>query len=143
MATGTSPSSKLTRNTVPLIHRNIPFLFTQIMSDSNTSGPIVRTGPTSLSLTTAEALQAVHTDRSANVMRGDWYRTLDQSSGAYSTQSCMDKQEHLFRRRILSQAFSERALRDAETFVMNNVKIFCDRMGEGAEKKGPGRPRRI
>jgi cytochrome P450 len=126
MATGTSPSFKLTRNTVLLIHRNIPFLFTQIMSDSNTSGPIVRTGPTSLSLNTAEALQAVHTDRSANVMRGDWYRTLDQSSGAYSTQSCMDKQEHLFRRRILSQAFSERALRE-----------------RAPRSQGSGRPRRI
>ena len=102
----------------------------------------MRTGPNALSFNTAPALQAIHTDRHANVMRGDWYRTLDQSSGAFSTQSCMDKQEHLFRRRILSQAFSEKALRDAENFLLNNVQTFCDQIGTGAEKPGGWTPKK-
>jgi cytochrome P450 len=90
--------------------------------------------PNVLSFNTIPALQAIHTDRSANVNRDEWYKSLDISQGAYSTQSCMDKTEHAFRRRVVQQAFSERALRDQEGFVLNNVETFCDRMGKDGGK---------
>jgi cytochrome P450 len=97
-------------------------------------GNIVRMAPNVLSFNTIPALQAIHTDRSANVNRDEWYKSLDISQGAYSTQSCMDKTEHAFRRRVVQQAFSERALRDQEGFVLNNVETFCDRMGKDGGK---------
>ena len=91
-----------------------------------------------MSFNTATALQAIHADRNANVKRGDWYKTLDISSGAYSTQSVIDKAEHAFRRRVLSQAFSERALKDAETIIGDNVSSFCDGLGALAPDAKPG-----
>jgi cytochrome P450 len=108
---------------------------------TRSTGPIVRISPSSLSFNMLEAFQAVQVDRNANVGRDEWYKSLDISSGAYSTQSCMDKQEHLFRRRVLSQAFSERALRDSEGFIRSNVQMFCDRVGKGAEKPGQWTPK--
>jgi cytochrome P450 len=84
-------------------------------------GPIVRISPNQLSFNTISALNAINADRNANVNRDEWYKSVDIASGAYSTQSCMDKQEHAFRRRIISQAFSEKALREAESFINNNV----------------------
>jgi hypothetical protein len=106
------------------------------------AGPIVRTGPNSLSFNTTEALKAIYTDRNANIRRGEWYKSADIASRAYSTNTCMDKQEHSFRRRIIGQAFSERALRDAEPFVVNNVQILCDKLGTGAEKPGEWTPKK-
>ncbi|KAF2840589.1 cytochrome P450, partial [Patellaria atrata CBS 101060] len=95
-------------------------------------GSVVRTGPNTLSFNTATALYAIHTDRNANVKRAEWYKTLDASTGGFSTQSVIDKHEHAFRRRIMSQAFSEKALRDAEKFIANNVRTLIHGIGEGA-----------
>jgi cytochrome P450 len=58
------------------------------------------------------------------------YNIIDAPSGEYSTQSVIDKKVHAFRRRVLSHAFSERALRDAETFIQSNVDTLVKRMGE-------------
>ena len=52
--------------------------------------------------------------------------------GPQGTNGYLNKQEHSFRRRILAQAFSERALRDAEDFIVKSVQIFCDQLGAGA-----------
>ncbi|OCL10709.1 hypothetical protein AOQ84DRAFT_426325, partial [Glonium stellatum] len=81
------------------------------------SRSIIRIGPNTLDFDTATVLTAIHRDRNANVKKGDWYKTIDASAGAYSIQSVIDKHEHTFRRRVLSPAFSESALRDQEQSV--------------------------
>lgn len=75
------------------------------------------------------ALQVIHRDRNANVEKSDWYKSLDISSGAYSVQTVIDKNEHAFRRRVMNPAFSDRALKDAENIIVDNVRSFCDGVG--------------
>jgi cytochrome P450 len=70
------------------------------------------------------------------VRRSDWYETVDAPAGGYSTQSTIDKQDHAFRRRVLSQAFSEKALRESEKYINQNVQIFVKRMGENLQEDG-------
>jgi cytochrome P450 len=105
------------------------------------TGPVVRIAPNQLSFNTVNALDAIHSNRRANVHRADWYKTIDASSGEYSTQSVIDKKVHAFRRRVLSHAFSERAIRDAEGFIQINVDTLVERMGENKQKDGWSEPK--
>jgi cytochrome P450 len=99
-------------------------------------GSVIRIGPNTLSFNTVTALEAIHVNRRANVKRAEWYKTIDAGSGDYSTQSCMDKKEHAFRRRVLAHAFSEKALRDAESFIDTNAKTLVKCIGEDMQEDG-------
>ena len=79
---------------------------------------------------------AIHKDRNANVKKGDWYKTVDASSGDFSVQTVIDKKEHTFRRRVLAPAFSEAALRDQEQFIDQSTRIFLKQMTKGVEDDG-------
>jgi cytochrome P450 len=96
----------------------------------------VRIGPNTLSFNTLAALEAIHTNRRANVKRADWYKTIDAPSGEFSTQSVIDKNVHGFRRRVLSHAFSARAIRDAEGFIDHNVRTLVRKLGEDVQSDG-------
>ncbi|EON68271.1 hypothetical protein W97_07529 [Coniosporium apollinis CBS 100218] len=91
-------------------------------------GKIVRYGPNSLSFSTATSMQTIHHAK-ANIKKGEWYKTLDISAGAPSIQMMIDKSEHAIRRRTISPAFSERALRDAEGLIAINARKLADAIG--------------
>lgn len=94
-------------------------------------GPIVRIGPNAVSINTIAGLKAINGDRNANVKRGAWYLTIDFASDAPSIHTEMDIHKHAFRRRVLEHAFSESALRSAESFVHENVSRWLECLGEG------------
>ena len=94
-------------------------------------GPIVRDGPNSLSFRSPEALKAIY-GSNAHVKKGDWYLTLDISAGAPSIQMMINQHEHALRRRVISPAFSERALRDAEPLINANAEKLCAKLAEAA-----------
>ncbi|KAF2428689.1 benzoate 4-monooxygenase cytochrome P450 [Tothia fuscella] len=104
-------------------------------------GSIVRIGPNKLSFNTLGALEAIHTNRRANVKRAEWYKTIDAPSGEFSTQSVIDKKVHAFRRRVLSHAFSEKAIRDAEQFIQQSVDTLIRKMGEDTGSDGWSTPK--
>jgi cytochrome P450 len=79
---------------------------------------------------------AIHRDRNANVKKGDWYKTVDASSGDFSVQTVIDKKEHTFRRRVLAPAFSDAALRDQEQFIDHHARIFLKQMSKDVERDG-------
>ncbi|OCL10635.1 benzoate 4-monooxygenase cytochrome P450 [Glonium stellatum] len=88
-------------------------------------GPIVRIGPNTLSFNTETALNAIYGGKKVNVRKTGMYITLDAGSGALSTHTEIDKEKHAYRRRVLSYAFSDNALRSAEPLILHNVEIFC------------------
>ena len=100
-------------------------------------GPIVRIGPDSLSFCTDTALNAIYGSKSVNVRKSDFYKVIDSGAGegALSTFSEPDKGKHAVRRRILSHAFSDSAIRSAEQYILQNVTKCCSLMGprEGDE----------
>ena len=52
----------------------------------------------------------------------------------FSIQTVNRKNEHTFRQRVLSPAFSESALRDQEKFIDQNVVIFLKKMGDDVQE---------
>jgi hypothetical protein len=67
-------------------------------------------------------LRQIYGSDTANVRKSDFYKVLD---GGSTTHTEIDKEKHSARRRLLSHAFSDAALRSAEEYVISsNVRTF-------------------
>jgi hypothetical protein len=104
-------------------------------------GTVVRTGPNTLSFTTSTALAAIHGNRDANIKRARWYETLDASSGAHSVESVIDKSEHALRRKFMTKAFSDKALREQEVYIDANAQRFVKAVASNVGKDGWSSPK--
>lgn len=102
-------------------------------------GRIVRFGPNSVSFNSAAALKDIYGFR-ANVAKAEFYDAFVHP--APNTHNTRDKALHARKRRVLSQAFSDGALRDLERYILANIRIFCHQIGLGAsgETKGWSAP---
>lgn len=89
-------------------------------------GPIVRIAPNTLSFNTASALSTIYGPRSANVKKGEWYKTFDIAAGTYSSFTEIDRDMHAVRRRWMSPAFSTESLDANESQVIGIITRFCD-----------------
>jgi hypothetical protein len=77
-------------------------------------------------------LNEIYASRKANVKKGGGlYITIQAATNGVSTHSETDHSKHAFRRRVLDNAFSDRALRTAEPFIHDNIKIWCMQLGAG------------
>jgi cytochrome P450 len=98
-------------------------------------GSVVRFGPNDVSINTATALQEIYGSRKANVIKSDWYSTVQLAEGGLpSTFSIRDRAQHAQKRRLLARAFSESAIRDTEPHILEQVQKWCSILGEGAAK---------
>lgn len=70
----------------------------------------------------------MYTDRHANVKKTGYTKAAEYAKTP-QLQTCSDKQSHSAKRRLVSQAFSERALRDYEPLVLEKVRRMCQIMG--------------
>lgn len=61
----------------------------------------------------------------ANVRKADSYAVMSASSRTVNTISCIDKKVHGLKRRILSQAVSECALKGVEERILGHIRHFC------------------
>ena len=59
------------------------------------------------------------------------YRAFETSPTAHDLQSTVNKKEHQRKRRVMSQAFSEAALKKLEDHVLIHVKTFVERLSSG------------
>lgn len=91
-------------------------------------GKVVRWGPNKLSLNSATALKDVYGHKS-NARKSDFYSAFPSTKDAYSTHSSIDKLSHARKRRVLSQAFSDNAIRSMEKYIISEVRTFCDKLG--------------
>jgi cytochrome P450 len=89
-------------------------------------GPIVRIAPNSLSFNTASALSQIYGPRSANLKKGDWYKTFDIAAGTYSSFTETDRDLHAVKRRWLNPAFTTESLNANESGVLDIIERFCD-----------------
>jgi cytochrome P450 len=98
-------------------------------------GPVVRFTPNAVSINTAAAFQDIYGSRKANVVKSDWYRTIQYAEkGTASTFTAINPKQHAQKRRLLSYAFSESALRDMEPQVIDHVQKWCNHLGKRATK---------
>ena len=101
----------------------------------NPRGSTVRFAPNSISFNTVNAIDTIFKSRKANVIKSDWYECIRDSAGGFeSTLTAREKARHAVKRRLLSHAFSERALKDYEPRICNLVSLWLDCL-EGEAKK--------
>ena len=96
-------------------------------------GDIVRYGPNSVSINNNTALQDIYGAK-ANVQKSKYYTAFPAAKGAFSTHSVIDRSVHARKKRVLSQAFSEQALRGLEPHIIAIVRIFCNQLKLGHSK---------
>ncbi|CCX31761.1 cytochrome P450 [Pyronema domesticum] len=97
-------------------------------------GPVVRVAPNMLSFNTATALKTIygHTANAKNIQKGQFYTAFPAVKGVHNTHNCISKMEHGFKRRVLSVAFSDNALKSMEGAVIDAVNTLVD----GVRKDG-------
>ncbi|KAK3938977.1 Isotrichodermin C-15 hydroxylase [Diplogelasinospora grovesii] len=107
-------------------------------------GKFVRFGPSSLSVNTNTALKEIYGFR-ANVRKAEFYDAFVHP--APNTHNTRDKDVHARKRRVLSHAFSDSAVKEVERYILANVRQFCDGIGDLGravdEKKGWTTPKNM
>lgn len=92
-------------------------------------GNVVRFGPNSVSFNTNTALKEIYGFK-GNVRKGDFYSAFPATKDAYSTHSAIDRAQHARKRRVLSHAFSDNAIKSMEKHILAHVRQFCANLGE-------------
>ncbi|KAF4627698.1 hypothetical protein G7Y89_g10455 [Cudoniella acicularis] len=70
------------------------------------------------------------------IRKADFYDAFPAIKGIYNTHNAIDKTLHGRKRRVLSQAFSDNALKGMEELMLLHVKQFCQVIVQGAGEKG-------
>ncbi|OQU97786.1 hypothetical protein CLAIMM_03671 [Cladophialophora immunda] len=89
-------------------------------------GPVVRLSPNLVSFNTAEAVQAIYLSGRANVEKGWWYNFVYAVEQNWTVFSSIDKNMHAKKRRLMSHAFSDNAVRGAEELIVKNISQWTD-----------------
>jgi cytochrome P450 len=123
---------KSCRNTVYHAWKGDRFL--ELYNAHEKYGPIVRVAPNMLSFNSATALKSIygHSSIARCIQKGQFYTAFPAVKGVHNTHNSISKTEHGFKRRVLSFAFSDAALKDMEGMILNAV----DTMLEGVRKEG-------
>ncbi|KAF1940971.1 cytochrome P450 [Clathrospora elynae] len=91
-------------------------------------GAYVRLGPNLLSVNTATGLKTIYGFRS-NVRKASFYEAFPSTPKAVSVHSAIDKTQHARKRRVMSHAFSDQAIKTLEKYILANVRVGCDLLG--------------
>lgn len=101
-------------------------------------GLYVRMGPNFLSINTATGLKTIYGFR-ANVKKADFYTAFPASKATVNVHSSIDKMQHARKRRVMSHAFSDQAIKSLEKYILANVRqgcrILAEKTGQNGEKK--------
>ncbi|KAF1808911.1 cytochrome P450 [Eremomyces bilateralis CBS 781.70] len=100
-------------------------------------GPVVRAGPNALSFNSNTALKSIYGYR-ANVQKSDFYRAFPANKHAISVHSSIDKQMHARKRRVLSYAFSDQAIKAMERFVLANIRTASQLLTDTTSTRSDG-----
>ncbi|PYI03026.1 cytochrome P450 [Aspergillus sclerotiicarbonarius CBS 121057] len=88
-------------------------------------GCVVRIGPQRLSILDEKALESIYGFQ-ANVQKSQWYHTFYGMS-IFNT---IDRGMHSRKRRVMSQAFSNQALRGMEPHILSAIRDWCAALGD-------------
>lgn len=96
-------------------------------------GTFVRYGPNTLSINDPAALKAIYGHR-ANVRKSGFYLSFYAAPGVFSTHTALDRAAHARKRRVMSHAFSDAALKGVEDYVLTYVRSYVDKLAGGSTK---------
>lgn len=86
---------------------------------------MVRYRPDSVMLNTPGAFRSIYGPKGNNT-KGQMYAFFPRHPDSESTLQTVDNEQHGRKRRVLANAFSERALRGYEPYVRTNVNRWCE-----------------
>lgn len=89
----------------------------------------MRFGPNSLSVNSSTALKDIYGFR-ANVRKARFYSVFPPNKQAFNTHNTINKASHARKRRVLSQAFSDSALKSMEKYILANIRTFCTHLAQ-------------
>ncbi|KAJ5420580.1 hypothetical protein N7465_003099 [Penicillium sp. CMV-2018d] len=96
-------------------------------------GDIVRFGPNALSFNTHTGMNAIYGTR-ANVQKAGGYASMSASRRTPNTITAVDKTLHGFKRRILTQVYSDQGLRAIEGRILANIYDFTNLLGAAKDE---------
>ncbi|KAL2692250.1 hypothetical protein Neosp_002656 [[Neocosmospora] mangrovei] len=98
------------------------------------ASPSFRITPNSVLINTPTGLRTIFNNK-ANVKKAEYYKAYPRNVNAMTTWNTIDKNVHARKRRVMNNAFSDKALRSCEPFIHDNVDRWCeliiDEIGEG------------
>ncbi|CAG8226384.1 unnamed protein product [Penicillium salamii] len=97
-------------------------------------GTIVRYGPNSLMFNSPPAMAEIYS-RWANLSKTDGYSTLSISRKTGNTFSLVDKNVHAFYRRVSSQIYSDKSLKEVEPRIIAAIDNFLSILGSSGESQ--------
>lgn len=92
-------------------------------------GSHVRVAPNFVSVNTVEGLNDIY-GHGKRFRKSEFYSAFPAIKGVYNTHSVIDKAAHGRKRRVLSQAFSDTALKGMEDVMLLHIRQFCAVLGE-------------
>lgn len=95
-------------------------------------GPVFRYSPNGLSFNTSTAMKTIHGAK-ANCQKSKLYTAYTPLPGAWSIVNAIPKQVHARKKRILSQAFSDRAVKDMEDYILGHTEKFVRLLRDAAK----------
>ncbi|EOD47370.1 putative benzoate 4-monooxygenase cytochrome p450 protein [Neofusicoccum parvum UCRNP2] len=110
-----------------------------ILKLHNKYGPVVRIAPNELSFNSAQSWKDIYGHRKGHetFVKSSFYDGGNFADKAHSIVSERDPEKHSEMRRYLSNAFSDRSLREQEHLIAKNVDAFIDQVGRlGTEPEG-------
>lgn len=87
-------------------------------------GSHVRVAPNFVSVNTDRGLHDIY-GHGKRLQKADFYNAFPAIKGVYNTHNAIDKTMHGRKRRVLSQAFSEAALKGMEDVMLLHVRQLC------------------
>ncbi|KAJ6021301.1 cytochrome P450 monooxygenase [Penicillium herquei] len=96
-------------------------------------GDIIRYGPNSIDFNTHSGMNTIYSTR-ANVRKTETYVAMSASRRTPNTISSTDKTVHGFKRRIMSQVFSDHGLRSVEERFLPRINDFVTLLWDGNVK---------
>ncbi|KAL7755384.1 hypothetical protein ACKLNR_014482 [Fusarium oxysporum f. sp. zingiberi] len=83
-------------------------------------GPTFRITPDSVLINTPTGLKTIFTNK-ANVKKAEYYKAYPRNIHAMTTWNTIDKTIHARKRRVMNNAFSDKAMRSYEPFIQENI----------------------
>ena len=98
-------------------------------------GPTFRFGPDDALVNTPSGLKTIFNAK-ANVKKAQYYKAFPRNVHSATTWNSTDRDVHARKRRVLNNAFSDKALRSAEPFIHANVDRWVDLLGDEIKTAG-------
>lgn len=98
-------------------------------------GPTFRYRPNSILINTPSAFAQIFGHK-GNVKKGLYYEVWPRHAKAITTWNSVDFAVHSHKRRVLNHAFSSKALRSAEPFVLSNADRWCELLDQEVSAGG-------